>query len=176
VWQGESWKVRVHEIRLPDGALLERGSIDHPGAVVLVPLTFLDGRPQVLMVRQYRLAIDEVILEVPAGTRRLEEDWLDCAQRELREETGFRAKQFLFLGEMWPAPGVSNERLRLYLATELSSAPLPQDVDEELQVQRLPLDLLVSMAKDGRLQDAKSIVAILRTAHHLEQGPPVAEK
>ncbi len=121
------------------------------------------------MLRQYRRALDQIILELPAGTRGWEEDWLACAQRELQEETGFRAKSLTFLGEVWPAPGVSNELMRLYLATELQPDPLPQDVDEEIELQPMRLSELAAMARDGRIRDAKSIIGILRTIEYLQQ-------
>jgi ADP-ribose pyrophosphatase len=119
------------------------------------------------MLRQFRHALDETILELPAGTRGWDEDWLVCAQRELREETGHRAKNFIPLGEIWPTPGLSNELMRLYLAVELQPDPLPQDADEEIEVVVIPLLELVKMAGDGRIRDAKSIIGILRAAQQL---------
>lgn len=167
VWQGPSWRLRSEIIPLPDGNTVERGAVEHPGAVVLVPLYGDEAEPQILMLRQYRFAIDETILELPAGTRGWQEEWLSCAQRELREETGFRAEQFTPLGEVWPAPGLSDEVMMVYLVSGLDTDPLPPDSDEVIELQPLPLSELVSMAFDGRLKDAKSIVGILRAASHL---------
>src|SRR5210317_1826228 len=90
-WQGSSWRLRIQPVQLPDGGTIEKGIIDHPGAVVMVTLRETAAGPEVIMLRQYRLALDETILELPAGTRGWQEDWLACAQRELREETGYRA-------------------------------------------------------------------------------------
>jgi len=167
-WQGTSWRLRVDEVRLPDGQSFERGIIEHPGAVVLVPLVEVENGYTVLMIRQYRAAIEGSILEVPAGTKGWEEDWLVCAQRELREETGYRAEKLTLLGRFWPAPGFSSELMTLYVATELRHDPLPADVDEEIEVVPMDLAELVAMAWDGRLQDGKSIIGILRTAHYLQ--------
>ena len=166
VWQGK-WRLRVDSFRLADGQLYERGVIDHPGAVVLVPLLPGDDGPQVLMLRQYRPALDLTILELPAGTREPDEPWLVCAQRELREETGQRAATFTSLGEVWAAPGLTNERMALFLAEGLSGDPLPMDVDEQIAVEPWPLAELAAMAIDGRLDDAKSVVGILRATRHL---------
>lgn len=168
VWEGK-WRVRVDAFRLDDGRLYERGSIEHPGAVVLAPLLTADGDggPQILMLRQYRPALGQTILELPAGTREPDEAWLDCAQRELREETGYRAETFTPLGEIWPAPGLSDERMALFLATGLTADPRPMDVDEEIAVEAWPLDDLAAMALDGRLEDGKSVIALLRTVEHL---------
>jgi ADP-ribose pyrophosphatase len=118
---------------------------------------------QVLMLRQYRPALDETILELPAGTRERAEPWLECAQRELREETGYRAAQFTSLGYIWPAPGLSSEVMAIYLATGLTPDPLPADFDEQFELVPMPLVDLLEMARDGRLQDAKSVIALLRT-------------
>lgn len=170
VWWGDSWHFWQHELALPDGRLLRKGTIDHPGAVVLIPLRDAGTGPEILMLRQYRLALNQTILELPAGTRGWQEDWLACAQRELREETGFRAGHFHFLREFWPTPGLSNERMRLYLATELQPDPLPGDPDEEIELHSLPLSQLLRMAADGRLQDAKSLIGVWATAAFLNKS------
>ena len=166
-WQGRSWSLRVDQFQTPDGQETETAYIDHPGAVVLVPLVTIEPDPQILILRQYRRAVAQTVLELPAGTRGWQEPWLSCAQRELREETGHRAAHFEALGSCWPAPGLSNEIMALYLATGLSTDPLPMDSDEEIEVIQVPLAELVAMALDGRLLDAKSAVGILRTAAHL---------
>ena len=167
-WQGSSWRLRVDEVMLPNGTTMERGIVEHPGAVVLVPIVATEQGFQVLMIRQYRAAVEDTILELPAGTKGWEEDWLVCAQRELREETGHRADNFTALGAVWPAPGGSDELMTLYVATGLTPDPLPMDIDEEIEVVPMALSELVVMAMDGRLQDGKSIIGILRTAHHLK--------
>lgn len=150
-------------MRLSDGSVHTKGLVEHPGAVVLVP--YQDNL--VYMIRQYRLALDQTILELPAGTRGWEEGWLACAQRELREEIGYRAEQFVELGRIWPSPGMSNEVMTIFLATDLSPAPLPADPDEQIEVAPQPLAELVEMVGDGRIQDAKSIIGILRAAKHV---------
>lgn len=160
-WAGASWRLRVHSVRDAQGAIVEKGIIEHPGAVILIPLM---DNGDVLMLRQYRLSLDQTILELPAGTRGWREPWLDCAQRELREETGYRAQTFTELGSAWPAPGYSDETMRFYLAQSLSPAPLPPDADEEIAPHPMPLATLLEMALDGRLQDAKSVVGLVRLA------------
>jgi ADP-ribose pyrophosphatase len=165
-WDGPDWRLRVVDQRLADGTVKEMGIVDHPGAVVIVAL--LEG--QVLMVEQYRLAISQRLLELPAGTRDPDEDWLACARRELREETGYRAEKWTQMGLIWVAPGVSNERLAVYLAEDLAADALPADADEEITVRTVALNELVGMAIDGRLQDAKSVVAALRASAYLAMG------
>ena len=164
-WQGDAWRLQVIRIEAPDGRIVEKGVIEHPGSVVIVPL--IDD--QVLMLRQYRLSLDEIILELPAGTREHGEDWLACAQREIREESGYRAGKWHLLGHLWPAPGLTDEKMAMFIAAELTPAPLEADFDEEIEVVPYPLTEVIEMALDGRLQDAKSAVAILRTANYLEK-------
>lgn len=164
VWAGRSWRLRVRLLAHPDGIQEEKGFIEHPGAVVLVPYQD-DGA--VLMLRQRRATLDQTILELPAGTRGWQEGWESCAQRELREETGYRAAALTPLGEAWPAPGYSDEVLRFYLATGLHPDPLPGDVDEEISLAPRALGELLAMARDGRLRDAKSVVGIVRAAAFL---------
>ncbi len=148
---------------MDDGTVVDRGRIQHPGAVVIIPV---QGQ-SVLMLNQYRFTLEKTILECPAGTREWDEEWLDCAQRELREETGYRAGQFDRLGEAWPAPGVTDELMTFYLARDLTPDPLPADVDEQIEVQAYPLTDLVQMALDGRLIDGKSVIGVLRAAAFL---------
>lgn len=168
IWQqGNGWRLRLDTLQLPNGRTVQKGAVEHPGSVVLIPLLPSDSEPKVIMLRQYRHVLDQTILELPAGTRSWEEDWLACAQRELREETGYRAETFTRLGEVWPAPGISDEMMHLYLAEELTPASLPGDEDEAIELIPMPLAELITMAQDGRLQDAKSIVGILRVAHLL---------
>lgn len=160
-WVGASWRLRVYEVTQRDGSVREKGFIEHPGAVAILPLL---ETGEVLMLRQVRASLQEEILELPAGTRQWQEAWLDCAQRELREETGYRAKTFVDLGEVWPAPGYSDEVLRFYVAQDLRHDPLRPDADEQITLAPMPFDKLVEMATNGQLRDAKSVVGVLRLA------------
>lgn len=165
IWEKpDSWRFEVDTAVLPTGQTVQRAQIRHPGAVVLIPLTPAND---VLMLRQYRVALGQTILELPAGTRGWDEDWEACAQRELREETGYRAAELTPLGDIWPAPGASDELMRLYLMRDLTADPLPQDDDELIELAPLPLTDLIEMAFDGRVQDAKSVVGLLRTGRLL---------
>ena len=164
IWEGKSWHFRVETIALPDKSEMERGKIDHPGAVVLVPVLNDGDDPHVILIRQFRHALNETILELPAGTRGWNEDWELCAQRELQEETGFRADSFKNLGEILPSPGVSNELMTLYLATGLHPDPLPADADEEIEVMPTRLSDCLAMVQNGRIRDAKTIIGLWKTA------------
>ncbi|MEM7111530.1 MAG: NUDIX hydrolase [Chloroflexota bacterium] len=169
VWQSDSWRLYEYKIETPSGQVVKKGAVDHPGSVVLIPVRMAKEGYEVLMLRQYRAALGQTILELPAGTRGWGEAALPCAQRELREETGFRADKFVLLSETWPSPGSSNEVMSLYLATGLTEDPLPGDVDEVIEVVPMPLDELVEMAQNGRLADGKSVVGLLQTAVYLQK-------
>jgi len=169
VWRGSSWRLRVDLLRFDEKTAVQRGIIEHPGSVVLVPLRSSAAGLEILMLRQYRLALRQTILELPAGTRGWDEEWEHCAHREMREETGFRAQKLTHLADIWPAPGLSDELMKIYLAQDLTPDPLPGDIDEMIEVIPMPLIDLVARAQDGRLVDAKSIIGILRTAAYVNQ-------
>ena len=171
IWQGSSWYLQLDSLQLDDGQIVEKGAIMHPGSVVLVPIRpFSDHDVEVLMIKQYRHVLDQTILELPAGTREWAEAWLPCAQRELQEETGHRAEQFDLLGEVWPAPGFTNELMRIYVAQNLHHDPLPGDVDEEIEVMPMKLSILLEMCANGRIQDAKTILSLQKTAVFLQKS------
>jgi ADP-ribose diphosphatase len=170
-WQGRSWRLCVAHRTLQNGTEVDTAYIDHPGAVVIVPWQESGSHSEILMLRQYRYSLRDFILELPAGTRHQDESWETCAQRELREETGYQAGQLYNLGQFWPAPGVSNELMTIYLASGLQHNPLPSDPDEEIEVVMYKFDDLLSMALDGRLQDAKSVIGIVRTAVFQKSAP-----
>ncbi len=155
------WQFRVDDITLDNGHQMELAIVDHPGAVVIVPMQ----GDSVLMLEQFRPVMGKTILELPAGTLDPGEKLLVAAQRELREETGYQAGELVLLSQVLPAPGMSNEQLSIFLAMNLSWAPLPQDEDEQIVVKPMPLTELVEDALLGRLEDAKSVVGILQANH-----------
>ncbi|MCU0476433.1 MAG: NUDIX hydrolase [Anaerolineae bacterium] len=164
LYDGRVIALDVHDITLPDGAPAVRERVVHPGAVAIVPL---DAAGNVLMVRQFRLAADRVMLEIPAGTLKVGEDPLVCAERELQEETGYRPGKLEPLGGVFVAPGYTTEYIHLYLATDLTESRLPGDEDEFIELERVPLAQAVAWTLDGTLIDAKSVTALLKTARRL---------
>lgn len=164
IYDGRVIKVDLHDVELPDGATAKRERVVHPGAVALVAL---DDQSNVLLVRQFRLAADQVLLEIPAGTLKPNEDPAECALRELQEETGYTAARLESLGGMYVAPGYTTEFIHLFLATDLSESRLPGDEDEFIEVERVPLTQALAWVMDGTLADGKSISALLKTARKL---------
>ena len=163
---GRVFKVRRDTLTTPDERETKLEIIVHNGSVVLVPL---DKEGNLLFVRQYRHAAGKDLLELPAGTRDGEEPFEECAARELREETGLEAGSLQKVGEFYLVPGYSTEFMAVFLATDLKENPLEADEDEFLQVEKIPLKQAVEMAEQGRVQDAKSLAALLLAGSHLEK-------
>lgn len=150
--------VQVEQV-LPNGQIAQRDLVRHPGAVVMLPQTS-SGR--LLLVRQYRAAIDKQLLEFPAGTLEVGEEPLDCAQRELQEEVKFRAQIWQSLGILYPAPGFCDELQHLFYATGLVAASLPCDDDEHISVEEYSVSQVEAAITDGALCDSKSIAIFYR--------------
>ena len=158
VFQGRRISVRVERVRLADGTETSRDIVDHPDAVVIVAV---EPSGDVLFVRQYRKALGVELLELPAGVMDPGEEPLQAAQRELREETGYAASELTEMGSFYSAPGTMTELLHAYLATGLVEDPLPADVDERIELERMPFADALAMARAGGLHDAKSLAALL---------------
>jgi len=164
--QGRYLTFRVDTIERADGTRGTRDIVGHPGAVAILAI---DDQDRVLLVRQFRVAIGEVLLEVPAGTLDVLpdgsiEDPELAAPRELEEETGMRAGSWRLIASFWTAPGFASELMHLYLATDLRPADgerLGPDEDEHLLLERMPWRDAVAAAERGELRDAKLILALL---------------
>lgn len=166
VYPGHAFTIRRDTLRLPDGREARFDIVEHVGSVIILPL---DTNGQLLFVRQYRHAAGLDLLELPAGTLDEGETPLECASREIREETGMAAGNLEPLGGFYLAPGYSTEYMYVYLATDLRDNPLEADADEFLSVERVPLAEALAMFERGDIQDAKSLAAILLARKHLEK-------
>lgn len=133
--------------------------VHHPGAVVLVPI---DENGNVILVRQWRRAAQEILIELPAGTLEKNEHPDQTAERELQEETGFGAKTLTSLGGFFSAPGFCTEYLYLYVAEHLYPSSLPPDDDEMIDILPTPLDKAHQMIQTGQIRDAKTIAGLFR--------------
>lgn len=141
----------------PDGSTHTRESVQHPGAVVVLPL-LEDGR--VCLIRNYRSAVDRTLIELPAGTLEPHEEPLQTARRELEEETGYRAGAVEPLCQFYMSPGILNEKMHLYLATALTAGPARLEAGEQIEPWLVPWSEALAMAEDGRIEDAKTLVAL----------------
>lgn len=158
LYQGNFLCLKRDTVRLPDGAVTTREYVKHPGAVVVVPLLD-DGR--VLLERQFRYPVGQVMIELPAGKLDVGEDPLDCARRELLEETGYSARQWARAGVMHLAIGYSDEILHIYFARDLSAGERQLDEGEFLDVIAMPVDAFLDGCRTGLVTDAKSLSCAL---------------
>lgn len=160
VYEGRILNVIVEDVLLPTGRHTRREILRHRGAAAIVPMLD-DGT--VVLIRQYRHAIRDILWEIPAGTLEPGENPVECAKRELVEETGFGCSSLEKLTEIFPAPGYTNERIHIYLATKLLKAEQKLDVDESIEVHLVAMHKAVGMIRSGEIKDAKTITGLLLT-------------
>lgn len=158
VYRGRVVTLRIDTLRTPDGREIKREVVEHHGAVAIVPRLDADT---VLLIRQYRQAVGETLLEIPAGTLEEGEDPDACAARELEEEIGYRAGRLRPMFSQYLAPGYSSEVLHAYLGEELTPGRTHPDEDEEIELVPVKVADIEPMIRDGRIKDAKSIAALL---------------
>ena len=164
VYKGHAFNVETLHMKLPDNRERDYNLVRHNDSVTILPL---DQDNNVWFVTQYRMGSENIMIELPAGVMDEEENPLECAMREIREETGMAAGKMDHLGSVYLAPGYSSEINHIFLATELSSSPLEQDDDEFLGIEIIPADKLADLAKSGRMQDSKSLAALYLAAGKL---------
>jgi len=157
MYQGRAFDVQRLSLRLPNGKLRPYDFVRHLPSITVLPVT-ADGK--ILFVRQYRVGLDGMLLELPAGSLDEGEDPLDGARRELREETGLDAAELVKLGEAYLAPGYCDEYMSFFLARQLTPAPLEQDEDEFLTVEAYPIAETLAMARRGEIHDSKTLAAL----------------
>jgi ADP-ribose pyrophosphatase len=158
----ETRKFRVEERVeiLPDGSPKARAIVVHPGAAVVLPL-LEDDEARVLLIRNHRIAAGGPLWELPAGTLEPGETPERCAARELVEETGHRADRLRPLLSLWSSPGFCDERLHVFVATGLRRAEQALGEGERIEVHPLPMHTALAMVRDGRIEDAKTVAALL---------------
>ena len=169
IFRGRVFDVTVDTI-LERDTTYKREVVHHPGSAVIVP-AFPDGT--IALVRQYRHPAVRYLLEIPAGTLNRGERPEEGAARELEEELGFVAGKLLKLTEFFVSPGFCEEKMWLYLATEMTQTEQRLEDDELLDVVRLPLSQALEMLTDGEIDDAKTIIGLMLAAPHL--GPLMLE-
>ena len=164
VYKGLIVNVRSDVAMLQNGKHVPREIVEHPGGVGIIPVT---SDNKVLMVRQYRYPMEEELLEIPAGKLEIGEEPIDCAIRELYEETGCTAGQIIDLGAIYPSPGFCKETLYLYLAIDLCQGEMHLDEDEFLSLEAVNIDDLIDSIMANEMPDAKSIIGIMKAKKYL---------
>ncbi|MGB9803044.1 NUDIX domain-containing protein [Desulfofundulus sp.] len=166
VYRGKILNLRVDTVLLPDGRTGTREVVEYAGAVAIVALS---EKKEVFLVRQYRYPVGRELLEIPAGKIESGEEPLQCARRELAEETGLRAERWQELCSFYSTPGFTSEKMHLFLARDLSQEHQRLDEDEFVQVVKVPLDEALAMVWQGVICDAKSTAGLLATHYLLSQ-------
>jgi ADP-ribose diphosphatase len=165
IYRGKSYSFVTEEVTLPNGLKTKAAMVRHPGSTAIVPL-FEDG--SVALTRQYRHPVRDYLLEIPAGTMEPGESPIDCAKRELQEETGLVAEDFRELAGIHILPSYSDEMIHIFLAKKLTTGPQRLDQDEIIEVVRHPLAELMEMIDTGQITCALTMIAIHRAVRYLE--------
>jgi len=158
IYRGRAVSLKREEVLLPSGKKIYRECVIHRGASAIIPVKD-DGK--IILVKQYRHPVKEVLLEVPAGTLKPGEDPLECAARELEEETGYRAGKLTHLLTIYPSPGYSSEKLYIYLAEDLEKSSQNLEIDEDISVVEMSLEEALEAIREKKIMDGKTIAALL---------------
>ena len=167
IFDGEVIKLRIDTVTTPSGNSATREIVEHPGGVCILPL---DENGNVIMEWQYRHPFTSLLYELPAGKLIKGEDPLECGKRELEEETGLCAKEYISLGKIYPTPGFCTEIIHLYLARNLYKGSKNPDEDEFIELEAEPLEKLVDKVLSGEINDAKTCVALLKANEMKNRG------
>jgi ADP-ribose pyrophosphatase len=163
IFSGRAVRLRVDTVQMPSGRQTTREVVEHSDCVGIVAI---DDDDNVLLVKQYRQAIDKELLEIPAGGIDPGEDAEAAVRREMREETGFLPRRVARLGGFYSSPGFCTEYLHLYLALDLVSSPLHAEDTEIIKLVRVPASQIPELLSSGQICDAKSIVGLLTYLHY----------
>ncbi|AHM56515.1 ADP-ribose pyrophosphatase NudF [Peptoclostridium acidaminophilum DSM 3953] len=158
IYNGKIVNLRIDTVELPQQKYSKREIVEHPGGVAVIAITD-DG--EVIMVRQYRKAVEDAVLEIPAGKLDPGEDPRECAARELKEETGYEADTLEHLVDFYSSPGFTNEKIHIYLARGLRDGLAQPDENEYIDIELYSMQSLLDMASKNMIKDAKSLVALL---------------
>lgn len=165
IYDGKILSLRVDTVELPDKTRSKRELVEHSGGVAVVAIT---AEKELLLVRQYRKAMEKELLELPAGKLDQGEPALDCALRELREETGYEAQSMELVASFYTAPGFCNEKVYIYQAGGLQYRGMDLDEGEFLELERVSIDSIDQII--GKVEDAKTLIALYYLKSKLGEG------
>ncbi|SDK50256.1 NUDIX hydrolase [Natronincola ferrireducens] len=158
IYEGKIINLRVDTVELPHKKYSKREIVEHSGAVGILAIT---EEKNIVLVRQFRKPVEEILLEIPAGKIEANETSEVCALRELKEETGFETDNIRKLLDFYTTPGFSNEIMHIFLAQNLSKGIATPDEDEYIEIVHIPLEEAVKKIINGEIKDSKTIIAIL---------------
>ncbi len=157
IYKGKIVNLYLDKVKLPDGKLAEREIVEHPGAVAIIPMI---SPVEIILVRQFRKPVEEILYEIPAGKLNPKEDELICARRELEEETGYTAKKMTKLLSFYPTPGISNEVISIFKAENLKKTAASPESDEFIESEIIKIDEAFKKIKKGEIKDSKTIIGL----------------
>ena len=157
IYEGKILNLKIETVELPDKKYSKREIVEHPNGVGIIPI--LDDK-NMIMVKQYRKAVEKIMLEIPAGILDVNEEPRDAALRELKEETGYYANELKYMMEFYVSPGYSDEKIYLFLAKDLDKGEPMLDSEELLEHEIFSIEELVKMVNRGEIVDSKTIIAI----------------
>jgi ADP-ribose pyrophosphatase len=169
VYEGIIVNVRRDKAKLVDGRITNREVVEHPGGVCVFAL---DNEGKVIMVRQYRYPMGEVVLELPAGKLEKGEAPSDSGLRELAEETGLEPQTYLPMGVSFSSPGIITEKIHYFFAADLVQGPVHPDDGEFLEVVHMPLEELEQLTARGEIKDAKTIIGLFKAKMLMQEREP----
>jgi ADP-ribose pyrophosphatase len=158
IFKGKIINVELQDVLLPNGKTAKREIVRHCGGASVVPIS---EQGEIYLVRQFRKPYDEETLEIPAGKVDIGEKPLECAIRELKEETGLSSENIIHLTDMYPSPGFTDEIIHIYAATDVKVGNSKTDEDEFLSVEKYHITKIYEMIKSGKIKDSKTIVGVL---------------
>lgn len=166
IYEGKLLNLRVDTVEIPDKRYSKREIVEHPGGVAVIPITKDNS---IILVKQYRKAVEKFLLEIPAGKLEINEEPRETAIRELKEETGFTANKVEYLLEFYTSPGFSNEKIYLFLATDLIEGEATPDTGEFVDIEKYNINDLIKMVERGEIIDSKTIIAINLAKKYLDR-------
>lgn len=166
-FEGRIFSVRTETVELPEGKMGYREMVDHPGGVGVVAI---NDKGNILLVSQYRKAVEKQLLEIPAGKLECGEEPLECGKRELEEETGFKAREFIYLGYLYPSPGFANETTHLFLARGLYEGRINPDEDEYLNIFEFTTEEVYDKIMKNEITDAKTVIGFFKGMEYIKNN------
>ncbi len=173
IYEGKILSVRIDTVELPDKKYSKREIVEHPGAVAIVPITRED---EIVFVKQFRKATETVLLEIPAGKLEINEQPVECAKRELKEETGLDAEKMEYIFDYFSSPGYTNEKIHIFIATGVIPGEATPEDDEYIDVVKININEAMDMIHNGTIKDGKTIIGIFMAYERIKKDSKVDNK